>query len=54
MVVAVVGQLDHHRGLLDVRGGRLAQLGAQHHEQRPEPLPAGEDDVLRGVGDQLG
>ncbi len=50
-----VGQLDDQGGPLDGIGvGVRVQLRGQHHEQRPEPLAAGVDDVRGGLGDERG
>ena len=47
-----VGQLDDDGGLIDVRRDRGgAEARAEDDEQRTEPLAAGQDDVLRGLGD---
>ena len=40
-----VGQLDHDGRGHDARRGRVAELRGEQHQQRPEPLAAGVDQV---------
>ena len=47
-----VGQLDDDGGGHDAGRGRVAELRGQQHEQRPEPLAAGVDQVPGGLGDE--
>ncbi len=47
-----VGQLhDHGRGH-DAGGVGVAELGREHHQQRPEPFAAGPHQVLGGLRDE--
>ena len=49
---ADVGDLDDARGGQDLVGvGPVAGLGGQQHQQRPEPLAAGGEQVARRFGD---
>jgi hypothetical protein len=45
-----VGQLDDHRGGHHTGSPHVAELRGQQHEQRPEPLPAGPDEVPGRLG----
>ena len=47
-----VGELDDDGGRHDAGRGRVAELRRQQHEQRPEPLAAGVDQVPGGLGDE--
>ena len=47
-----VGQLDHHGRLGHTRCAGVAELRGQQDQQRPEPLPAGVDEVARRLGDE--
>lgn len=47
-----MGELHHHGRRDHLRAGRVTELGAQRHQQRPEPLPAGLDEVPGGLGDE--
>ncbi len=47
-----VGQLDDHGGGHDAGRVGVSELGGEHHEQRAEALPAGQDEVLRGLRDE--
>ena len=45
-----VDELDAHRQVEGVVAVGRAQRGAEQHQRRPQPLAAGADDVLHGVG----
>ncbi len=47
-----VGELDHRRGEHHLLVVRVAEVSGQRHEQRPEPLAAGIDEMPGGLGDQ--
>ena len=47
-----VGQLHHHRGGHDPGRVRVAELGAEHHQQWPEALTAGLQQMPGGVRDE--
>ncbi|XUL94482.1 hypothetical protein ACQ86D_20340 [Streptomyces galilaeus] len=47
-----MGQLDDDRGGDDPRRVGIAELCGEHHEERPEPLPARAHEMLGGLRDE--
>ena len=47
-----VDELDHRRQLEALASREAERAGEQQHEQRPHPLAAGADDVVRDLVDQ--
>ena len=47
-----MGELHHHGGRHHLRARRVAELRAQRHQQRTEPLAARLDQVPGGLGDE--